>query len=262
MAILLDVNQVNDICDYWNRSITNFDSNIPVTTKTSSNGFKMLEEAGFDLTSISKYNSNVDELSSYLNDYYQAVKKHVELMNEDDTYLYDNIPKKDIEDLFRETRASAITVEDSTKSSDMSNLADERANLNKNKVGESATYDSSYAGNNTVNLVNINHGTEGTVTEVDDEYSKIIKQELTEADNGNGTTEQELNMSVPAAQATLSNISNSNNQQVQNAEDVANGIKKTTLYELFNMGDLNSNLKVNNVNNPVFDNDFNSNLPK
>ena len=261
MAILLDVNQVNDICDYWNRSINTFDSNIPLTTKTSSNGFKMLEEAGFDLSSISKYNSNVEELSRYLNDYYQTVKKHIELMNEDDSYLYNNIPKKEVQELFNETRAS-INVEDKTRASNMSNLADERANLNKNTVAGSATYDSSYAGNNNVNLVNINHGINGAVTEVDDEYSKIKKKELTEADNGNGTQEQTLTMAVPAAQASLASINNSNEQKVQNAEFVDSGIKKSTLYEMLNMGDLNSNLEFNNVGAPVFDNDFNSNLPK
>ncbi len=225
MGTVIEVNNVNDVCEYWKRAINSFDSNIPLTTNTSSNGFSILEEVGFDCTSLQKYNTNVNELSDYINEYYNAVKRHIDLMNDDDTYLYNHIPKKEAK-VSSVSANGSISVNANISSSDMSDRASDRERLNSSQGAGTSSYGDNYTARGTI-LTNINGGTAGTVSQMND-YT-VRGTNLTNISNDNGLKQATLDMGKPTTDANLTNINNGNGSIVQNINLNTNDITMANL---------------------------------
>ena len=233
---------VIDACNYWKSSISNFDSNLPLTSKTSSNGFSILKEGGFDLSNLDKYDSNVNELSRYINDYYSVVKSHFSKIIDDDNYLYHNIPKASFSVTDKDYKAN-VNVESRTaeiEKSNMSDLQKTAAELSKYKNTYKQEYDSSYANVAGTGMHNVNVGVVNDNYEVEANYD-INAANLNNINKGNatsshlsmnvagmpttlkdindpysGTQEQKLKMNLYGTSARLGDITKEDNNKVQN----------------------------------------------
>ena len=210
---------VIDACNYWKSSISNFDSNLPLTSKTSSNGFSILKEGGFDLSNLDKYDSNVNELSRYINDYYSVVKSHFSKIIDDDNYLYHNIPKASFSVTDKDYKAN-VNVESRTaeiEKSNMSDLQKTAAELSKYKNTYKQEYDSSYANVVGTGMHNVNVGVVNDNYEVEANYD-INAANLNKDINDpySGTQEQKLKMNLYGTSARLGDITKEDNNKVQN----------------------------------------------
>ena len=126
--IYIENDNMSDLIDYWNKSINTFEMDLPVTSNrysnNFSNGFDALKDAGFNIKSIDSYNSDVNNLLSYLRNYETVIRSYVESINDFDSMLDSQMPGNSNADNTTVSKTN-IKVEDNISSSNMSNLKNE-----------------------------------------------------------------------------------------------------------------------------------------
>lgn len=180
----IEIENACDIINSWCNKVRVFDSNLPITTNTPSNGFLLLKEGGFDTKSFDSYNSNVKELSSYLVEFYSIVQSYLNNMNTSDNEVEHSIPN-DIAKTVLTNRASSINVSNISKdvtSRSMRNMENEARTINKNKNINMSNLQ--FQSNNPkTNLVNIIKNVDDTKKELNTADSNARKIALGKVNN-------------------------------------------------------------------------------
>lgn len=177
----IDFDNVSNITSFWNQTNSNFISNAPNTNNTSSNGFDLIKEAGFDTHSFDQYNQNVNELTNNLLDCFSATRDYVDGMENADDYLGQNIPQINVIESKSTSLNTNIIIDDKINDihdSNMSDLKEVAERVNNKKSVSTSQYSDGYQAISAANMNNINNNNNQEVVNLNDSGLNVDKKDL------------------------------------------------------------------------------------
>ena len=229
-SIKIDLKNVADEMSNWKSKVDVFRSEKPSIKNSSSNGFNILTSAGFSDQSFNTFDSNIDNATFIIQNFYSSVSNYLDNMNSDDINVEKNVPSAEI--IYTNDTTNSVIDSASINqftTSNMGELTEEREELNKGVVTSEATYNDSYSGVTSEELVNITKDDTSEVTFDDSSNVKYVT--LTELKNTD-TSSSNYDSASSVIKATLKNINNSNDTN-KSYYDYSSKIKeKETLYDM------------------------------
>lgn len=154
--IKIELDNVSDEVSVWKKTVDIFCNDKPTIKTTSSNGFRILKDAGFSDKSFNTFDSNIENASFLIQEFYNTVSRYLTNMKESDTTIEEKIP----ESLNIDKQDTSLgTIDNDYESQftkmNMGDLARERNALNEGKLSNGAVYNGAYNGVNSKNLENI-----------------------------------------------------------------------------------------------------------
>ena len=240
----IDINNLSDTVNYWDSVINSFDSNLPTTTNTTSNGFTLIKDAGFGVDSLNQYDADVRELSNYLREYYQVINKYLDKMESADNYINNNMPSISTTEK-KKAANTTIEVDDKVstiRTSNMSDLRTEASILNNKRVNMQQEYNSNY----NINKTNMNSILKDTKQTIDykEDATELKKTNLT---NINKDSQKSVGVSSePSIYGSKTNL----NSIKKEYNYSSNENTKSTINDFYNsMIKANAATILNNINN-------------
>ena len=230
-SIKIDLKNVSDEMSNWKSKVDVFRSEKPSIKNSSSNGFNILTSAGFSDQSYNTFDSNIDNATFIIQNFYSSVSNYLDNMNSDDITIEKNVPNAEVIYTIDTTNnvIDSASINQFT-TSNMSELEEEREELNNGVVTSQATYNDSYDDVTSEQLVDITKDDTSEVTFDDSSNVKYVT--LTELLKNGDTASSNYDSSSSVVQAVLKNINNSNDTN-KSYYDYSSKIKeKETLYDM------------------------------
>jgi len=215
----IDIDSLTGAINELNSAISSFSANVPLTTNTCAGVFAAIESAGFDTSSFSEYDSQIEEVKEILGSIKSNLQQYVNSFAASEEKIESEIPEEieesSIDESLDEDESDIPSAEDNAtaavgdlKDSQM-NASEDAAVVASGEVVESEVKEDKKDEKEQIeNITNDDNGN----TKTDDNNSKVEKVDVTNINNNEVATEEGSKDNQDST-ITTTNISNINNKE-------------------------------------------------
>lgn len=224
-SIKINLNSINDQVIGWKNKVDNYCDNKPSIKGSSSDGFTLLKDAGFSDNSFNTFDSNIEQASFAIKDFYKVISEYLSSMNSTDTEVESKVPSPNR--INNTTVISSFTAVEQS-SLRMDDLSKERETI-KNSAGGNSNYDGSYNRVIISSLYNVNNSTAQKSEYTDNTVNekKVALKQMKD----NKTTESLYDSNSIVNKQSLNEV-NTNNYTSQVYYDSSSSVKEKKLNEI------------------------------